>query len=74
MANLAIFKPPEHDKKWSEMKFLFTFELQELISSIRYKNFWLEIIISIGENWLIKKNLTEHKYSGFFESRNKKLL
>ena len=39
-----------------------------------YKTISAQTIISIGENWLNKKNHTEHKYSVFFESRNKNTL
>ena len=34
------------------------------------RNFLLKTVISIAENWLNKKNHTEHKYSVFFESQN----
>ena len=34
------------------------------------KFFFLKIDISIGENWLNKKNYIKHKYSVFFEIRN----
>ena len=36
--------------------------------------FFLKSIFSIGENWLNKKNHTEHKYSVFLESQNKKMI
>ena len=55
MENLAIFKPPELHKKNSEVKYLFTFEDRESISSMGYKKFSLKTIISIGENWLNKE-------------------
>ena len=38
-----------------------------------YKKFLLKKIISMGENWLNKKKQTEHKYSVFFQNRNKKI-
>ena len=70
MAKLAIFKPPELYKKLSEVKYLFSFELRKSISSMGYKKITLKNIISIGENWLNKKNHTERQYFVFFESRN----
>ena len=39
MTNLAIFKPPDLQKKWSEVTYLFKFDFKKLISSTDKKNF-----------------------------------
>ena len=73
MTNLALFKPHNLTKKiGAEICFFFSFELWKSISLMRYKNSLLEIMFSISENWVNKKNHTEHEYSVFFGSRNNK--
>ena len=67
---LQISNPQNFTKKNRRWNIFFLFELKKSISSMRFKQFFLEILFrAVKIDWI--KNHTEHRYSVFFESRNK---